>query len=194
MNDGKEVIAKVPNPNGGRPPFTTASEVATMDFVGEFPYFAQRWWLMKRSQVRNVPRIPAPKVFSWSSRREENPVNAEYIIMEKAPGVELDTGWEAITGRQKYEIVKQLVGFENSFASTRFKLFGSLYYAQDVPKVAGSRTLCVNEDGTEVQCSQFTIGPTTNRMFFDEGRGAVHVDRGPCMVAFLGPLKSMLSG
>ena len=33
MNDGNEVIAKVPNPNAGRPHFATASEVATMDFV-----------------------------------------------------------------------------------------------------------------------------------------------------------------
>ena len=33
MNNGNEVIAKVPNPNAGRPHFTTASEVATMDFV-----------------------------------------------------------------------------------------------------------------------------------------------------------------
>jgi len=33
MSDGKEVIAKVPNPSAGRAHFTTASEVATMDFV-----------------------------------------------------------------------------------------------------------------------------------------------------------------
>jgi hypothetical protein len=33
MDDGREVIAKVPNPNAGVPHFTTASEVATMDFV-----------------------------------------------------------------------------------------------------------------------------------------------------------------
>lgn len=33
MDDGREVIAKLPNPNAGRPYFTTASEVATMDFV-----------------------------------------------------------------------------------------------------------------------------------------------------------------
>lgn len=31
--DGKEVIAKVPQPNAGRPHFTTASEVATMHYV-----------------------------------------------------------------------------------------------------------------------------------------------------------------
>ena len=34
MDDGQEVIAKVPNPNAGVAHFTTASEVATMDFVG----------------------------------------------------------------------------------------------------------------------------------------------------------------
>ena len=34
MDDGTQVVAKIPNPNAGRPHFTTASEVATMDFVG----------------------------------------------------------------------------------------------------------------------------------------------------------------
>jgi hypothetical protein len=33
MDNGREVVAKVPNPNAGVPHFTTASEVATMDFV-----------------------------------------------------------------------------------------------------------------------------------------------------------------
>ena len=34
MDDGKEIIAKLPNPNAGRRHFTTASEVATMAYVG----------------------------------------------------------------------------------------------------------------------------------------------------------------
>jgi hypothetical protein len=33
MDNGREVVAKVPNPNAGIPHFTTASEVATMNFV-----------------------------------------------------------------------------------------------------------------------------------------------------------------
>lgn len=33
MDNGSQVVAKVPNPNAGIPHFTTASEVATMDFV-----------------------------------------------------------------------------------------------------------------------------------------------------------------
>jgi len=33
MDNGTQIVAKVPNPNAGKPHFTTASEVATMDFV-----------------------------------------------------------------------------------------------------------------------------------------------------------------
>lgn len=33
MNDGTQVVARVPNPNAGRKHSTTASEVATMEFV-----------------------------------------------------------------------------------------------------------------------------------------------------------------
>lgn len=33
MEDGIQVVAKVPNPNAGHPHFTTASEVATLEFV-----------------------------------------------------------------------------------------------------------------------------------------------------------------
>ncbi len=33
LSNGREVVGKVPNPNAGSPHFTTASEVATMDFV-----------------------------------------------------------------------------------------------------------------------------------------------------------------
>lgn len=33
MDDGVQVVAKIPNPNAGRPHLTIASEVATMDFV-----------------------------------------------------------------------------------------------------------------------------------------------------------------
>jgi hypothetical protein len=33
MDDGAQVVARVPNPNAGKPHFTIASEVASMDFV-----------------------------------------------------------------------------------------------------------------------------------------------------------------
>lgn len=33
MNDGKTVLARIPNPNAGPPFYTTASDVATMQFM-----------------------------------------------------------------------------------------------------------------------------------------------------------------
>ena len=36
MQDGVQVVAKVPNPNSGQPYYNTASEVATMDFVSPY--------------------------------------------------------------------------------------------------------------------------------------------------------------
>ncbi|KAL8931644.1 MAG: hypothetical protein Q9216_007129 [Gyalolechia sp. 2 TL-2023] len=77
MHDGTEVVGKVPNPNAGRPHFTTASEVATMDFV------------------RNVLSTPAPKVLTWNAN-VQNPVGAEYILMEKMAGIQLHHVWPSL--------------------------------------------------------------------------------------------------
>lgn len=35
MDDGKTVLARIPNPNAGPPFYTTASEVATMELVSQ---------------------------------------------------------------------------------------------------------------------------------------------------------------
>jgi hypothetical protein len=44
MDDGFQVIGKVPNPNAGLPHYTTASEVATMDFVSLPPRSCRVEW------------------------------------------------------------------------------------------------------------------------------------------------------
>ncbi|KAE8138954.1 kinase-like domain-containing protein [Aspergillus pseudotamarii] len=95
MDNGREIIAKLPNPNAGRPHFTTASEVATMDFL------------------RNVLNLPVLRVYAWCSRATNNPVGAEYILMEKQPGVMLS------------DLVLQVVDFEKTLATTKFTGFGS---------------------------------------------------------------------
>ncbi|RAK95744.1 phosphotransferase enzyme family protein [Aspergillus ibericus CBS 121593] len=159
MDDNKEVIAKLPNPNAGRPHFTTASEVATMDYV------------------RNVLNVPTPQVYSWSSSTE-NPVGAEYIIMEKSRGLELSKLWDGMPGSDKFQIVKQLVGFEKRLTSSRFPMYGSLYYAKDLPEVQPNQLVGIGSKKDTVD-TVFAVGPTTNRTFFDDGRDAVDVNRGP---------------
>ncbi|EEP77649.1 predicted protein [Uncinocarpus reesii 1704] len=160
MNDGREAIAKLPNPNAGRPHFTTACEVATMDFL------------------RNVLHLPVPKVYAWHSRAAENPTGAEYIIMEKQAGVILSDVWDDMSGNGKAHIIKQVVGIEQTLASTKFKRFGALYYKQDLPS-DNDTLLFVGGTGENIHSEKFVIGPTNHRSFFDFGKGELDIDRGP---------------
>ncbi|TVY78321.1 Altered inheritance of mitochondria protein [Lachnellula suecica] len=161
INDGREVIAKLPNPNAGRPHFTTASEVATMNFL------------------RNVLHLAIPRIYTWNSSLSDNPIGAEYILMEKQSGVMLNNVWDDMDGSQKAEILKQVVGIEKILASTRFTKFGGLYYKHDLPQSDSTTPLFVDRNGHEVHSAEFEIGPTNHRSFFDFGKGALEIDRGP---------------
>ncbi|KAF1844393.1 kinase-like protein [Cucurbitaria berberidis CBS 394.84] len=150
MCDGRQIIARLPNPNAGFPHYTTASEVATMDYV------------------RDRVQIPVPKVLAYSTQASTNGVGAEYIIMEKCPGIELGRLWDDMSGKQKIDIVRQLATFSARLSKARFPYYGSLYYARDIPDIRG----------TEVD-DTFSVGPTTSRTWFDDKRGEVDVCRGP---------------
>ncbi|KAL3491047.1 phosphotransferase enzyme family protein [Aspergillus germanicus] len=164
MDDGREVIAKLPNPSAGRPHFTTASEVATMFFV------------------RNVLNLPVPKVYAWSSRPSKSPVGAEYILMEKQTGVVLTDVGDTPKGKQKVQILEQVIEMERLLASTKFSKFGPLYYKDDIglsKDSDSSASLYIDSTGTKVCCETFTIGPNNHRSFFDFGRGELDTYRGP---------------
>lgn len=85
MEDGRKVIAKIPHPNAGPPILTTASEVATMKFA------------------QTVLNIPVPQVLAWNADAQ-NPVHAEYIIMEEAKGSQLHEVWQDLSLRKKADI------------------------------------------------------------------------------------------
>ncbi|KAF2133876.1 phosphotransferase enzyme family protein [Dothidotthia symphoricarpi CBS 119687] len=159
-DDGIEVIAKLPNPNAGRPHFTTASEVATMNFL-------------------RSADLPIPKIYAWNSRLVDNPVGAEYIIMEKQPGIMLDDVWDGMEGSQKAQTLKQVIEIEKKLASIKFTKIGSLYYKQDLPQSDSTTPLYIDGDGNTVHSAEFEIGPTNHRSFFDFGKGVLDIDRGP---------------
>ncbi|KAL8667152.1 MAG: hypothetical protein Q9168_007324 [Polycauliona sp. 1 TL-2023] len=166
MDDGKRVVAKVPNPNAGRPHYGTASEVATMDFI------------------RNILKIPIPEVYAWNSRAAENPVGAEFIIMEEARGVPLSHKWPDLRGDDKLGIIESIVAIEATLASISFNEFGSLYYTEDVDQSIHHNMLYTDAaTGTPITNARFSIGPTTDRKTFDNDRGSVDFDRGPWATA-----------
>lgn len=125
--------------------------------------------------------LPVPRVYAWSSRASENPLGAEYILMEKQVGVALTDLWDIIKGKQKVRILDQVVDVERCLAATKFSKFGSLYYTDDLPDDSDSTSaLYVDSTGNEVWSEKFDIGPTNHRSFFDFGRGELNIDRGPC--------------
>ncbi|KAL4965976.1 phosphotransferase enzyme family protein [Aspergillus stella-maris] len=158
MNDGRQVFAKVPNSNAGVSHYTTASEVATMDFA------------------RNVMDTPVPRVHTWNSRAELHPVSAEFIIMDKVEGVQLSQVWDTIKLPEKLQVLLALTRLQTRWLSVSFSHYGSLYYAGDTDPLPGSYYV---KGKTVTRDSKFTLGPATGKDWSDAGRSTLHVERGP---------------
>ncbi|KAJ5102220.1 hypothetical protein NUU61_004442 [Penicillium alfredii] len=77
-DDGREDIARIPIPIAGSPHYTTAREVATINFL------------------RNVFGLPVPRILAYSTS-SNNSVGAEYIIMERVQGESLASRWLSLT-------------------------------------------------------------------------------------------------
>jgi hypothetical protein len=114
MEDGQKVIAKIPHPNAGPPVLTTSSEVATMGFV------------------RDILNIPVPKVLAWSAT-DQNPVQAEYIIMEEARGSQLHEVWKDLPLRKKVNIIREFVEIERKLLSVSLVKYGPVCSIAYVP-------------------------------------------------------------
>lgn len=121
-----------------------------------------------------------PKVLAWSSNASENPIGAEYIIMEKVGGVQLNKVWPRMNIKQRFELVKTISRYQKAWMSKTFTQYGSLYYSKDLQSNSGC--ILVNEDGSQFEDDRFAIGPSTGRGFLDDGRIDVDFDRGPCKI------------
>ncbi|RHZ50892.1 hypothetical protein CDV55_101187 [Aspergillus turcosus] len=140
MDDGNGVIAKIPCPNAGPPSLTTASEVATLNFL------------------RLYTSIRVPEVLAWSSD-PANPVGAEYIIMEKIPGVALAERWETMKTLERYKVIDQIVEMEKELASLQFPAYGSLFLRESVPSEYRHYALPPALDSAKLFC----VGPSCDR-------------------------------
>ncbi|KAJ8097678.1 kinase-like domain-containing protein [Lipomyces tetrasporus] len=162
MDDGKAVIARIPNPNAGPPFYTTASEVATMELV------------------RTALQLPVPQVYGWSAT-SDNPVGSEYIIMEEAVGTQLGNSWDKLTPDSKLLIMKEVVSVETKLLSLSFSHYGNIYFASDAVKGAVSAEI-VSDAPIELKekvSKMFTIGPSVDRGFWNNERSMMNIDRGP---------------
>ncbi|KAF2875182.1 kinase-like domain-containing protein [Massariosphaeria phaeospora] len=138
--DGSEIIAKIPFPIAGPPKYTTAAEVAVLQYLHAHT------------------QIPVPKVLAWSSD-PSNPVGAEYIIMEKASGIQLFKRWGEMTDYDQFCLVKQLTRLEGELAALRFPASGSLYPCESM----GQNDTYVTLDRETDPSGRFCIGPSCER-------------------------------
>ncbi|KAJ0422488.1 phosphotransferase family protein [Aspergillus carlsbadensis] len=165
MGNEKAVVARIPNPNAGPAFLTTASEVATMDFL------------------KNVLHLPVPEVLAWNAVVDStNCIGAEYSIMEHAPGKNLADIWVDMDLEHKLQTMKDIVAIQNKLLSLKFSKYGCLFYRKDAPP--GSHPAIVNGDKLSLEqkkniAERFSVGPMVDTAFWTKGRGDMHIDRGP---------------
>lgn len=152
-DDGCEVIARIPTPVAGPPCYTTASEVATMNFL------------------RDVLQIPVPRILDYSVS-STNPVGAEYIIMERVHGESLASRWLSLSTEEVKDIMTQIANIEQKLFSFEFPGYGSLYHSHDIK---GERQL-------PLQVGDYCVGAVATRQFWHDERAEMELDRGPCEI------------
>lgn len=83
--------------------------------------------------VATHTQVPAPRLLAWNASAA-NPVRAEYIIMEKAPGVQLFTVWDDLSASDRLKLIKSLTQLEHQLATIQFPAYGHLYFRQSIPE------------------------------------------------------------
>jgi O-glycosyl hydrolase len=118
--------------------------------------------------------VPIPKVHAWSSN-PSNPVGAEYMIMEKAQGTELQNTWYSMEVKQRMDIIGKIVDLEKSLFELRLPASGSIYYKND-PNIR-TETVDIVSD---IAPNTFCVGPSTEYLWWYQKRDQLAINHGPC--------------
>lgn len=139
---------------------------------------------MLKFSVRSQTSLPVPNVLAWNSD-SSNPVGAEYLVLEKVTGKQLNEVWDEMTGRQRFHLVTRLAQFDAELSKIRFPAYGSLYHRA----TSKEKTVCLSPDIDPKH--QYCVGPVvrpstgTSTTRYD---GDIDNMSGPCM-----SLSSLLS-
>ena len=95
----RPLILQVSNPHAWRKSRNTESKVAAMRFL----------------KGEGIPLIP--EVLGWSSDTQTSHLGAEYILMERVPGVELQSVWESASEEERQAYVKQIAEWLHAVGS-----------------------------------------------------------------------------
>ena len=155
-----QVIVKIPYNLSVPKKYATASEVATLTFL--------------RSKG-----FPIPKVYGYSATAD-NAVGVEYIVMELASGIGLDTKWFNMTKLQQRNVTLGIVDMETKLFSFPFGSVGSLYFKKDIPSEVQADLYVSGTADPDGDSNTFCIGPIADYMFWFGKRAEFEIDHGPC--------------
>ncbi|PSN74826.1 hypothetical protein BS50DRAFT_606170 [Corynespora cassiicola Philippines] len=103
---------------------------------------------------------------------------AEYIL-EKAYGVSLGTLWSSLPWKTKLSIVKQIVDYDCSLTTVRFKTHGCLYFKEDLQRLTSSSvSVQFTSDRKDLSLDEYAMSPLTKAELWSSGRGEMEIDRG----------------
>ncbi|KAL9079924.1 MAG: hypothetical protein Q9157_001216 [Trypethelium eluteriae] len=131
--------------------------------------------------LRDVFNIPVPRVLSWSCDAANNPIQAEHILEEKAPGSRLGALWISLPWKTKLAIVEQVVDFDCSLTAVQFNTHGCIYFKEDLRRLTSkSDTVQFTADRQGLNLDQYAMGPLAKAELWASGREQMNLDRGPC--------------
>ncbi|KAE9378223.1 hypothetical protein N431DRAFT_541752 [Stipitochalara longipes BDJ] len=150
------------NPCAGPAFYNTASEVATREFL------------------RDLLEIPSPRILAWCADRN-NPVKAEYILEERAPGVPLGSLWYQWEIHSRLGIIQEIVEMERKLASAKFLKSGCIFFREDAPP-DNSSDISLSGSVLPLPLSsldRFKLGPLVSSELWRGDRSALDLNRGP---------------
>jgi aminoglycoside phosphotransferase (APT) family kinase protein len=158
LEDGFELIAKIPYHIAVPKYYATASEAATLTFL--------------RSKD-----VPVPGVYGYCADAE-NSVGTEYLLMEKAPGVCLRTRWLGLSEQEIGQLAQTFVQIELTLSNISFGATGSIYFTKDIASELQA-PLYQEDHAADDGKSIFCTGPTADYMFWYGKRASLDLNRGP---------------
>lgn len=128
--------------------------------------------------VREHTTVPVPKILAWNDDAL-NPVGAEYIIMEKAPGVQLYKVWDEIQEYHRLRLIESLTKMERQLSAIQLPAYGALYLRDSISNTSKLVPLGSSVDPNHSYCIGPHCGPSwTDRISHkDVGND---LDAGPC--------------
>ncbi|KAI0044477.1 kinase-like protein [Auriscalpium vulgare] len=152
LRDGQQIVARIPYPMTVPKYYAVASEVATIEYL--------------RSSG-----LPVPRIYGYSPD-SDNDARTAYILMEFVQGSLLRDVWPALRHQEVISVVRQLTQLESQMMSLSFPAGGSLYFTEDLEKVAMGLGIPLDDE-------RFCVGPDTSLPLWYGRRAKLDVYRGP---------------